>query len=141
MTFEEIDNYVGDLLKDKYGKDSERRDYREIEKKDPVRFKGYGEKSGLMYLVDVDGDHYIDINIWPDSTRMVFRGDDDSILHLIKKNEIHKDSLKNYIDSFISLVDEYGIVNSQMYSRFNEFNKGNIPVDLKRNNKIKEIIS
>lgn len=140
MTFEEIDNYVKSTLESRY-KDVTRRDYREIEKNDPVRFKGYGEKSGLMYLVDVDGDHYIDINICTSSTRMVFRQDDDTILNSTKRNEMVDDSIKNYINSFCDLIDEYFYSRVALYKRIGQFNKGIIPSDLQRNNKINEIIS
>lgn len=139
MTFEEIDNYVNTILKSKY-KSMERRDYREIEKNDPIMFKGYGEKSGLMYLVDY-GDHYIDINILPDSTRMVFRKDSETIISLIKRNAMYNDSLKNYINSFMDLIDEYVYSTDILYKRISQFNRGNIPSDLKRNNKINDIIS
>lgn len=132
MTFDEIDNLVAEKLSI-YGKSVERRDYREIEKKKPVNFKGYGEKSGLMYLVDVDGDHYIDVNILKDSVKMVFRKDDDKLLHLTRTFI----EVKEYLAAFLSLIEEEG----NMMDRFYSFNTGKIPTDIIRNNKIENIIS
>ncbi len=137
MTFEEIDNFIGDKLKSLY-KDPTRRDYREIEREYPVRFKGYGSESGLMYLVDVDGLHYIDINILLASTKLVFRQDDHIIIKYTCKND---KSLPDYINAFNSLIEEYYESRRILYSRIGDFNKGKIPQDIVRNNKIENIIS
>jgi hypothetical protein len=131
MTFEEIDNLVKEKLSIYH--DVERRDYRDIESKDPIRFKGYGARSGLMYLVDVDGDHYIDINILTDTVKMVFRKDDDQLLYSTKTF----DKTKEFLSAFLSLIEEEG----NMMNRFHYFNVGKIPTDIIRNNKIKDIIS
>lgn len=136
MTFDEIDNFIGDKLENANYVPT-RRDYREIERNDPIRFKGYGDRSGLMYLADVDGSHYIDINILPNSTKVSFRNDD----HIIIRHDVKNDKyLKDYINAFLSLIDEYYESRKVLYSRIGEFNKGNIPKDIVRNNRIDQII-
>ena len=135
MNFDEIDKYVNLVLRGKYSKSRfERRDYRKLEKEKPEFLKGYGKKSGLMYLVDVDGDLYIDINIYPNSIRMVFRRDDYNLLGYTCKD---KNKYKEYIDAFILLSDEY----PEMKNRFNTFNRGKIPLDISRDSKVNEVLS
>jgi hypothetical protein len=140
MTYKEVDTFIENILKSKYSDNRERRDYWEIEKNRPIMFNGYGEKNGIMYLVDIDQDYYLDINIRENSTKMVFRKNDEKIIHSIKENEMPNDSIKNYINAFLSLIDEYLENRYMIYNRIGLFNSGIIPSDLKRNNKINEII-
>jgi hypothetical protein len=135
MNFDEVDKYVNLVLRGKYSKSAvERRDYRKLEKEKPDFLSGYGKKSGLMYLVDVDGDLYIDINIYPNSIRMVFRRDDYKLLRYTCKD---KNKYKEYLDAFILLSDEY----PSMKGRFESFNNGKIPLDVSRDSKVNEILS
>ena len=69
---EEVDNFINSKLKKRFGKSLERRDYYQLEvEKDFL--KGKGEKSGIMFLVDVNSSHYIDINLYKSRRCLVFR--------------------------------------------------------------------
>jgi len=133
MEFKEIDELVGKILDSKYGSDNERRDYREMEKKDPITFKGYGSRNGVMYLVDHGYDFYIDVRLLQDSFQIVFREYDNYILDITHKNT---DDINEYLSSFFELISEY----HDLMNRFELFNRGNIPIDIKRVNRINEII-
>jgi hypothetical protein len=140
MTFEEIDKLVGESLSI-FGTDTERRDYRKLESENPGMFKGYGDKNGVMYLVDVSDDTYIDFFIRVENTSMVFREDDEELISLTLGNDISKENLKDYIDAFLALVDESENTQNILTSRLRSFSGGTIPIDLHRVNKINTIIS
>ena len=133
IEFNEIDVFVNKTLKEKYGNHCERRDYRELEKRNPTRFEGYGNSSGLMYLVDVSRDTYIDINIRDNykEISMVFRKDDNII---IIKTIAFDESYKQYLLYFIKLVDEY----KELMKKFNDFRIGTRMI--LRDIKLEEII-
>lgn len=141
MTLEEIDKLVGDILYSKYMETVERRDYREIENKSPESFRGYGEKNGIMYLVDLDNDLYIDIFLLKDSFKMVLREDSSKIINLTTSYSLTIPTPKDYLLSFIGLVEEHDDIMIKQWKRYSSFNSGIIPIDLIRGNKIDEIIS
>lgn len=141
MTLEEIDKLVGDILYSKYMETVERRDYREIENKSPEPFRGYGEKNGIMYLVDLDNDLYIDIFLLKDSFKMVLREDSSKIINLTTSYSLTIPTPKDYLLSFIGLVEEHDDIMIKQWKRYSSFNSGIIPIDLVRGNKIDEIIS
>lgn len=118
MKFDELDVLVNNILTKKYGLSSERRDYRELEKKRPDMFGGYGKRNGLMYLVDVGPDLYVDINIHEREFKMVFRKDD---YKLIRKIEDFN-SPEKYLRYFLKLVDEYNDLN-QIFKKFERGDK------------------
>ncbi len=140
MTFEELDKLVFTSLKNKWGKRVERRDYRKLEKKNPVLYKGKSSTSGLMFLVDVTYDLYVDINIFEDYVTMKFRKDDNKLMTIDSRinhgrNGFYKGD--KLLDYFLKLIDEY----LYLEERFQQINSGNIPLDLVRTNKIDSILS
>lgn len=128
----EVDNFISSKLKKRFGESLERRDYYELEvEKDFL--KGKGEKSGIMFLVDVNSSHYIDINLYKSGViRMVFRRDDTSLMrvHCNVKN------VESYLDGFLLLIEEYLMT----ISRFNQISNGEIPTDLVRYNLVNKIL-
>lgn len=139
MEFYEIDELIKNRITNKWS-DTERRDYVKLEKKylkhlngeKPDLYKGYGERYGLMFLTVVAYDLYIDINI-TDKVKMVFRKDDSRLM----TNFSSFDDIKLNLEIFITLVEEY----LEVCSRFKKFNRGKIPEDLIRNNKINQILN
>lgn len=137
----EIDKIIYSKLKSKFSDKLERRDYFKLEEKRPDLFKGKGNNSGIMFLVDIDDCHYIDINLlkapkWTNPSRntvkMVLRRGDDEIIDF-KTIDFSEDQLY----AFLSLVDEYISLND----RLNKFSRGIIPEDIKRNGKIEKILT
>lgn len=127
-----IDKYIGEMLFSKFGDKVERRDYYKLEKtKDYL--KGKGEKNGLMYLVDVDYNYYIDINIYNSGlVSMKYRMDDFILISLSTSKNI-----KDYLYAFLSLIDE-----KQLFKdRCQELSSGKIPQDLIRDKKINNILN
>lgn len=140
MTFEELDNLVFTSLKNRWGKVVERRDYRELEKENPVFHNGKTKSAGLMFLVDITYDLYIDINIFEDYVTMKFRKDDDKLITIDSRRHYGKNGFENsdkLLDCFLNLIDEY----LYLEERFKQINSGNIPTDLVRANKIDSILS
>lgn len=138
MTFEELDNLIYTSLKNKWDDKVERRDYRKLENKKPVFFKGKTKECGLMFLVDPTYDLYIDINIFEDYVTMKFRKNDDILIKIdsrYHKNEFN-DSDK-LLDCFLKLIDEYLCLDK----RLKLFNSGTIPQDLIRESKIDSILN
>jgi hypothetical protein len=134
----QIDNLINTKLRKRFGKSLERRDYYKLELKKEF-LKGKGESSGIMFLVDVDYSHYIDINIYKNGLiKMVFRKDDD-VLIKINVNEflLQENTLEDYLDGFLSLIDEY----KSTLSRFNQISSGIIPTDIKRYNVVNNILN
>lgn len=127
-----IDNHIGEKLFSRFGDKTERRNYYKLEKtKDYL--KGKGEKSGLMYLVDVDYNHYININIFKYGlVKMVYRMDDFKLISLSVNINIEE-----HLDAFLTLVDEH----QNLKSRFTKLSNGEIPKDLIRGRKINSILS
>lgn len=128
----DLDNYIGEKLFTKFGDKVERRDYYELEKtKDYL--KGKGKTSGLMYLVDVDYRHYIDINIYKTGkVKMEFRMDDTALISLSTNTDI---KIKLY--AFLSLISDYIKLNKN----FDKLSSGEIPQDIIRDKKINTLIS
>lgn len=138
MNFEEIDELIGNALKKKYPNSSgdqtvERRDYHLLEKDNPKNFKGYGERSGVMYLVDCDWDHYIDVNILKNSIKFTFRRDD---TRFMEKTFKFSDFTKNHLKFFLYAIDDY--FNSD--TLFDKFNAGEIPIYIHREGKLDDLI-
>lgn len=139
MEFNEIDELIKNRITNKWS-DTERRDYVKLEEKyakhlngeKPNFYKGYGDKNGLMFLTVVAYDLYIDINI-TDKVKMVFRKDDSRLM----TNFSSFDDIKLNLEIFITLVEEY----LEVCNRFKKFNRGKIPEDLIRNNKINQILN
>lgn len=139
MTFKEFDKLVFNSLKNKWGKKVERRDYRELEREKPDLFKGESKSTGLMFLVDVTYDLYVDVNLFEDYFKLTFRKDDDNLI----KIDSRKHGINDFIGGdkllyiFLQLIDEY----LYLEQRLNLFNSGKIPTDLVRANKIDSILS
>lgn len=125
-----IDNYIGERLFAKFGDKVERRNYYKLEKEDHL--KGKGDQNGLMYLVDVDYSHYIDINIFKSGlVKMSFRMDDFELMSLSSNLNI-----EDYLHAFLFLVDEH----QSLESRFKQLSNGKIPQDLIRVRKISNVL-
>jgi len=138
MTFKEFDKLVFNSLKNKWGKKVERRDYRELEREKPDFFKGRSKSTGLMFLVDVTYDLYVDVNLFEDYFKLTFRKDDDNLI----KIDSRKHGINDFIGGdkllyiFLQLIDEY----LYLEQRLNLFSSGKIPTDLERANKIDSIM-
>jgi hypothetical protein len=137
MDFLEADKLVDISLKSKW-EDTERRDYRILELKDPMtyaRLGGLGTR-GLMFLTVVSYDLYIDITLDPikDRLTMVFRKDDSV---LMKREYSNFELIETNLDAFITLVDEY----VETTNRLKSFSRGQIPEDIIRNRKINKILT
>lgn len=127
-----IDNYIGEKLFSRFGDKTERRNYYKLEKtKDYL--KGKGDTNGLMYLVDVDYDHYIDINIFKSGlVKMKYRMDDFKLISTSTNLNIEE-----HLEAFLDLVDEH----QNLKSRFTQLSNGEIPQDLIRGRKINSVLS
>lgn len=136
MTFKELDKLVYTSLKNRWGKKAERRDYRKMEKKKPDFYKGMGRKNGLMFLVDVTDDLYVDINLFEfeDYFTMEFRKDDHKLIE-IDSRKFNKN--EDFLGTFFILIDEY----LYLEQRFKLINSGLIPKDILRTSKIDSILS
>ena len=129
-----IDKLVGKLLFDKFGDKVERRDYYKLEKKHEY-LKGKGKSSGLMYLVDVDYSHYIDVNIYyNEKVKLTYRKDDDDLMSLLFVS--NETNINDALFAFISLVDEH----QSLKDRLNCFSNGKIPTDLIRSKKLDSLL-
>ena len=140
MTFKELDKLVFRSLKNKWGKRVERRDYRKLEKKNPDFYKDKSKTAGLMFLVDITDDLYVDVNIFENYLTLVFRKDDDDLIEIDSRKHLGRSDFigsNNLLYYFLKLIDEYLYVEQ----RFNLFNSGTIPTDLLRENKIDSILS
>lgn len=135
MTFDEIDSLVNSSLK-KY-KNTERRDYYKLEKQwlkaGQTNLRNYGKENGIMYLVDVDNSHYIDIRILENSVRLTFRHDDTEFMDKSFSYEIFT---KDHLSFFFYAIDDY----LQSDTLFDKFNRGEIPQLIIRENKLNEIL-
>jgi len=139
MTFKELDKLVFTSLKNKWGKKVERRDYRKLERKKPDFYKGKTKSAGLMFLVDITDDLYVDINIFEDYVTMKFRKDDDKLMMIDSRRSHGRNGFWNcdkLLDYFLKLIDEY----LYLEERFKQINSGNIPTDLVRENKIDSVL-
>ena len=111
-----------------------------LEKKDPKSFSGYGKRLGIMYLSCTHDDNfYIDISIFTDRFQLTFRNSD-SDLNLIQSYYNFELDYELYLESFFSLIDEYFYSMDQLRKRHSEFERGIIPLNLIRDNKIKSIM-
>ncbi len=150
MTFEELDKLVFTSLKNTWGEKVERRDYRQLEIENQYFYKNKSTKSGLMFLVDVTYDLYVDINIFEDYITMKFRKDDHKLMLIDSRIDLGYQNTEDQIygrnrfcncdkllDYFLKLIDEYLYVEE----RFKQINSGKIPQDLIRGNKISSILS
>lgn len=138
MTFEEIDKLIGDTLTKRYPKSTERRDYYKLEKqwleKDPnMRNKGYGDRNGIMYLTEVDYDHYIDVRILKNDIRLTFRHDD---TELMGKTFSYEKFTKDHLSFFFYAIDDF----FEADTLFDKFNAGKIPQGIFRENRLNEIL-
>lgn len=121
---DKIDQFINNKLKSIYGDKLERRDYYQLETEKEFLI-GKGETSGIMFLVDVDYSHYIDINIFKSGeVRFAFRKDDDKLIAYRTKENIEE-----YLNAFLFLIEEYKFTNSLM----KDLSKGIIPKSIKRN--------
>lgn len=136
MTFEEIDMLIGDTLKKRYPK-TERRDYYELERKwiekDPNHRGIHSKQNGIMYLTEVDYDHYIDVRILKNDIRLTFRHDD---YNLMNKSFSYDQFTKDHLAFFYYAIDDF----FQADKLFNKFNDGEIPQEIFRENRLKEIL-
>jgi hypothetical protein len=120
----QIDNLINTKLRKRFGKSLERRDYYKLELKKEF-LKGKGEKNGIMFLVDVDYSHYIDINVFKSGeVKFSFRKDDDKLIAYRTKENIDE-----YLNAFLFLIEEYKFTNNLM----KDLSKGIIPKSIKRN--------
>jgi hypothetical protein len=133
MDFLEADKLVDISLKSKW-EDTERRDYRILELKDPMTYARLG--GGLMFLTVVSYDLYIDIKLDPikDRLTMVFRKDDSV---LMEREYSNFELIETNLAAFITLVDEY----VETTNRLKSFSRGQIPEDIIRNRKINKILT
>lgn len=121
---DKIDQFINNRLKSIWGDKLERRDYYQLETEKEF-LKGKGEKNGIMFLVDVDYSHYIDINVFKSGeVRFVFRKDDDKLIAYRTKENIDE-----YLNAFLFLIEEYKFTNNLM----KDLSKGIIPKSIKRN--------
>ena len=137
MTFEEIDKLVGDSLQKRYPNNTERRDYYKLvskwKEKDP-NYKGDHDRTcGIMYLVDVDYDHYIDVKIPNGRITLTFRKDD---IELMNRSFTHEEFTKDMLFFFFFAVDDY----FKADTLFDKFNRGEIPTEIIREYKLEEIL-
>lgn len=139
MNFDKLDNLVHDILKNTFGEKCERRDYRELEKNKPEWFKGYGENSGLMFLIEVDYYHYLYVNLYEKrgAAKIVFRRDDTSII----EKTVPIIAVEKYLQDTLSLIVNY----LGLMSRLDNFNRSEVSKDIltqiTRDYKIKEVIN
>lgn len=147
MKYGKIDKLVGKYMKSNFKSGSERRCYFELERKEPVRFKGYGEKSGLMYLADIMNHYYVDVAIKPKvedaeetegSIRLAFRDDDKELMCVYTTFAEFEELQMKY---FISLIWEYLTMEKRWISKTNDFSNGVIAQDFIRDNKIDNIVA
>lgn len=138
MNYHKIDKIVAKYLKPNFGSYMERRDYFKIEKGNPINFKGYGQKNGLMYLIDVNDDYYLDFKIKPktnDKTEVNgevmidFRKNDSSIM---RKYYTFQTINEVEIRYFISLVIEFIDMYTKWNGKVKEFTNGKLSADFKR---------
>lgn len=128
---DKIDQFINNRLKSIWGNKLERRDYYQLETEKEF-LKGKGEKNGIMFLVDVDYSHYIDINVFKSGeVRFVFRKDDDKLIAYRTKENIEE-----YLNAFLFLIEEYKFMKNLM----DELSKGIIPKSIKRNILINNVL-
>jgi len=136
MTFEEIDKLIGDSLTKRYP-NTERRDYYELERKwlekDPNHRKGHADLNGIMYLSEVDYDHYIDVRILKNDVILTFRQDDSKFMY---KSFSYDKFTKDHLSFFFYAIDDY----FEADTLFDKFNAGKIPVGVLRENRLNEIL-
>jgi|ERR1035437_6682731 hypothetical protein len=135
MTNIEIEKLIESKFNSTFAK-VERRDYRELEKKDPKGFLGYGKRSGLMYLSEHkrDDDLYIDANITEHDVKLSFRETEHKILTIVRRIEQFKTEDLLY---FIHLTDKYMKLQKEIYDfAYN----GVIPKDWIIDNKLENIL-
>jgi hypothetical protein len=72
---------------------------------------------------------------------MVMREDSSKIINLTTSYSLTIPTPKDYLLSFIGLVEEHDDIMIKQWKRYSSFNSGIIPIDLIRGNKIDEIIS
>ena len=140
MTFKEFDKLVFTSLKNKWGNRVERRDYRKLERKNPDFYKDKSKTAGLMFLVDVTDDLYVDVNIFENYFTLTFRKDDDDLIEIDSRKHMGRLDFiggNNLLYYFLQLIDEYLYVEQ----RLKLFNSGTIPTDLERAKKIDSILS
>lgn len=139
MNFDKLDNLVHDILKNKFGENCERRDYRELEKNKQELFKGYGENMGIMFLVDVGYYHYLDVNLYEkkEEAKIVFKMKDVSIL----EKTVPIIAVEKYLQDVLSLIDDY----LHLIKRIDNFNKSKVSknelIKIKRDYRINDIIN
>lgn len=129
---DKIDKLINNRLESRWGDKLERRDYYQLEIEKEF-LKGKGKTSGIMFLVDVDSSHYIDINLYKSGLiKMVFRRGDFELM------EIHcnKENVDNNLNALLLLIDEYLLT----MERFRQISKGNIPTDIVRYNTVNKIL-
>jgi hypothetical protein len=127
----EIDNLINKKLQKRFGKSLLRRNYYKLELEKEL-LKGKGESSGIMFLVDVDYSHYIDVNLYKSGlVKIVFRKDDDNLINIQTYENV-----ESYLDGVLSLIDEY----TSTLQRFKQISKGIIPTDIVRYNLVNKII-
>ena len=135
MTFEEIDNLIETEFK-KHFSDVERRDYREIEAQNPKTFKGYGAKSGLMFL-SCCGDGYVDANILEKTIKLQYRdGMDDEPISAQFKIE---DFTPAHLMMFTDLIDEHQNMIEKWEKKVEKFRRNELPKEYLRMGKLDEI--
>lgn len=130
-----LDEYVSNLITN-YSNNRNckflRNDYHKLESEKPIMFKGYGDKSGICYIVDRSYDTYINIHILENRIKLIFRKDDNNIIKITIN-----DNYETFLETFLIMVDEY----QEFKSNCILFSNGNIPKYLLRENKINKILS
>lgn len=129
----DLDKLINDKLIHRWN--MERRDYYLLEKKNSKWFKDKGVKNGIMYLGEVDYNHYADVNLLNTGhIIMKFRKNDDIILSI--NSEKFSEDYETLLDMFISLIEDYETLNDT----FENLKRGKMPIELSRNNKLNKIL-
>jgi hypothetical protein len=128
----EIDKFINDKLMGTWN--MERRDYYKLEESKPLMFNGYSDR-GIMYLGDVDGDHYVDVNLLKDGVvRMTFRHNDERII-LMNSAQFETD-IETLLNVFLGSINDY----MNLIESFEELRRGNIPINMRRNMRLNNIL-
>jgi hypothetical protein len=135
MTFEEIDTLIEIEFKNHFS-DVERRDYRKLEAQNPKDFKGYGAKSGLMFLAEA-GDGYVDANLLEKTIKLKYRdGMEDEPIYAEFK---WQDFTPAHLTMFIDLIDEHLNMIEKWENKVEKFRRNELPKEYLRMGKLDEI--
>ncbi len=115
----------------------ERRDYYKLREENPDMFKNRPLSCDyIMYLGEVDYDHYTDIFLYDTGiVKMVLRRDDTTIISMTS-DRFDKD-INSLLSIFLGSIDDY----MRLINIFSNLNRGIIPIDMRRNLRIDNIFN